>query len=362
MKKISLIGSTGSIGRQVIDVVRRNPDKFRIVALVANGESEEYERQRAELKPDFSALASKDNALPAADWTDADIIFNAAGGFAGLKYSLQAVKAGKTLALANKETLVCGGDIIMPAAQKSGAKIIPVDSEHSAIWQCLNYKTETKVRRLIITASGGAFRNMPAEKLASVTPEQALNHPTWKMGKKITIDSATLMNKGYEVIEAHVLYGTDYGKIETVIQPQSIVHSLVEFDDGAVLAQMSYPTMELPISLALSYPERLATTLKPMDFKSAFSLQFEPMERKKYPCFDIALACGEEGGIMPCVLNAADEVAVHAFLRGKIAFTDIYGVVEKTVSAFPNEKISSFEQLQSINDRAVSIAREIIDK
>ena len=360
MKKISLIGSTGSIGRQVIDTVRRRPDKFKIVALVANSDSEEFKRQKSEFKPEFSALASKENALPAADLSDADIIFNAAGGFAGLQYSLQAVKAGKTLALANKETLVCGGDIIMPLSAKTGAKIIPVDSEHSAIWQCLNYRTDTKVRRLIITASGGAFRDVPPEKLASVTPEQALNHPTWKMGKKITIDSATLMNKGYEVIEAHILYGTDYSKIETVIQPQSIVHSLVEFDDGAVLAQMSYPTMELPISLALTYPERIATTLKPMDFKSPFSLEFQPMERKKFPCFDIALKCGEAGGIAPCVLNAADEVAVQAFLKDKIAFTDIYRVVAETVAATPNESVKSFNQLQAVNDRARELARNII--
>ena len=364
MKKISLIGSTGSIGRQVVDIVKRNPDKFKIIALVANRESDEFTRQVRELKPSFSALASSDNgnALKAASLADADIIFNAAGGFAGLEYSLKAVQAGKTLALANKETLVCGGDIIMPLCLKTGAKIIPVDSEHSAIWQCLNYKTDTKVRRLIITASGGAFRNFPPEKLKEVTPAQALNHPTWKMGKKITVDSATLMNKGYEVIEAHILYGTGYGRIETVIQPQSIVHSLVEFDDGAVLAQMSYPTMELPISLALSYPERISTTLKPMDFKSPFSLEFSPMERKKFPCFDIALKCGEKGGIAPCVLNAADEVAVQAFLDGGIAFTDIHRVVEETVNSVSDEPVTSFEQLKTVNDRAREIAREIINK
>ena len=182
------------------------------------------------------------------------------------------------------------------------------------------------------------------------------------MGKKITVDSATLMNKGYEVIEAHVLYGTGYDRIETVIQPQSIVHSLVELDDGAVLAQMSYPTMELPISLALAYPQRISTTLTPMDFKRPFSLEFAPLERKNYPCYDIALTCGEAGGIAPCVLNAADEVAVFAFLNGRIAFTDIHRVVEKTVSAIPNETVKSFEQLKYINDRAVDIARHEINK
>lgn len=364
MKKISLIGSTGSIGKQLIEIVKRNPDKFRIVALVAGSQSEEFERQKKELAPEISALASVDEqaALACAEYADADIIFNAAGGFAGLAYSLKAVQAGKVLALANKETLVCGGDLIMPLAAKTGAKIIPVDSEHSAIWQCLNFDAHAPLKRLIITASGGAFRNLPPEKLKTVTPEQALNHPTWKMGKKITIDSATLMNKGYEVIEAHILYGTDYDRIETVIQPTSIVHSLVEFADGAVLAQMSYPTMELPISLALTYPDRIETTLKPMDFKSAFSLEFQPMIRENFPCFDIAVACGEKGGIMPCVLNAADETAVHAFLNREIAFTDIYRVVAETVALFSNEKVKSFVQLKDINDRACDAARKIIKR
>lgn len=357
MKKISLIGSTGSIGRQVVDVVKRNPDKFKIVALVADRASELFEAQKRELAPEFSALASVDEvaALSAAEYGDADIIFNAAGGFAGLAYSLKALNAKKSLALANKETLVCGGDLV-----NKDARIAPVDSEHSAIWQCLNYKKDAPLRRLIVTASGGAFRNYPKDKLSSVTPEQALAHPTWKMGAKITIDSATLMNKGYEVIEAHILYGTDYGKIETVIQPQSIVHSLVEFEDGAVLAQMSYPTMELPISLALTYPERIAGTLAPMDFKRAFSLEFLPIERGDYPCLDVVLECGERGGIMPCVLNAADETAVRAFLEKRIAFTDIYSVVEGTLSQFTNERAESFDKLKEIDERARQAAAKTI--
>lgn len=362
MKKITLIGSTGSIGKQVVETVKRNPDRFSIAAIVANRPSAEFDRQVKELAPQTAVLASEDYAAALSAVERGDVVFNAAGGFAGLEYSLEAVKAGKTLALANKETLVCGGDLIMPLARKTSAAILPVDSEHSAIWQCLNFSTDTRVRRLIITASGGAFRNVPAEKLKCVTPEQALNHPTWKMGAKITVDSATLMNKGYEVIEAHVLYGTDYGAIETVIQPQSIIHSMVEFEDGAVLAQMSYPTMELPISLALSYPERLATSLAPMDFTKAFSLGFEPLERKKFPCFDIALHCGERGGIMPCVLNAADETAVHAFLNGEIAFTDIYRVVEQTVSAFSDGAVESFARLKVVNDRAADIARGAIKR
>ena len=362
MKKISLIGCTGSIGRQVVDTVKRHPDKFRIVALAANCDSAEFERQKKELCPEISAIASKDRqkALSVAEYADADIIFNAAGGFAGLEYSLKAVRAGKTLALANKETLVCGGDIVVPLAEKTGAQILPVDSEHSAIWQCLNYNCSAPLKRLIITASGGAFRGKSFAQLKDVTPEQALAHPTWKMGRKITIDSATLMNKGYEVIEAHVLYGTPYERIETVIQPQSIIHSMVEFEDGAVLAQMSYPTMELPISLALTYPDRLDTSLRPMDFRTAFSIDFQPMERADYPCFDLALKCGEMGGIMPCVLNASDEVAVNAFLSGKIAFTDIFKVVERVCSGFAPERADSFLKLKETDETARRKAEEVI--
>jgi len=362
MKKIVLIGSTGSIGRQVIEVAMRHPDEFKIIVLVSGSESEEFKKQVSELKPRYFAAAQiqPEYALSLAATKEADIIFNAAGGFAGAKYSLAAVNAGKTLALANKETLVCAGDIIMPAAKKSGSYILPVDSEHSAIWQCLNFDKQRRVRRLIITASGGAFRDYTADMLGSVTPEQALAHPTWKMGKKITVDSATLMNKGYEVIEAHILFGCGYENIEAVMQPQSVIHSLVEYDDGAVLAQMSYPTMEIPIQLALSFPERLNTSVKPMDFKTPFSLDFRPLDVKKYPCFSLALGCGKAGGIMPCVLNAADEVAVQAFLGGRIAFTDIYKTVDYTVNKIANAKALSFEQLTEVDRAARDIAKKFI--
>ena len=362
MKKIVLIGSTGSIGRQVIDVCLRHPDEFKIIALVSGSESAEFGKQKSLIKPLYCATAESDRelALSLAALPEADIIFNAAGGFAGVEYSLAAVNAGKTLALANKETLVCAGDIILPAAKTSGAKILPVDSEHSAIWQCLGFDNSRKVKRLIITASGGAFRDYTPEMLKGVTPEQALAHPTWQMGKKITVDSATLMNKGYEVIEANKLFGTDYKDIEAVIQPQSVIHSLVEYDDGAVLAQMSYPTMEIPIQLALSYPERLATSVKPMDFKSPFSLDFKPLDTQKYPCFELALKCGRAGGIMPCVLNAADEVAVAAFLGGRIAFTEIYGVVQRTVNEFKNKKVSGFAELAEVDRSARETAKGFI--
>lgn len=364
MKKISLIGSTGSIGRQVIDVVKRRPDEYKIVAMAAYGNKALFEKQVAEIKPEAFALASAERnaALGLAEYAEADVIFNAASGFAGLEYSLKAVSAGKILALANKETLVCGGDIITSLAEKTGAKILPVDSEHSAIWQCLHFNAKQPVRRLIITASGGAFGGRPYGSLKEVTPEQALAHPTWKMGKKITIDSATLMNKGYEVIEARWLYGTPYSAIETVIQPQSVVHSLVEFSDGAVLAQMSYPTMEVPVQLALSYPERLDLAVEPMDFKRAFSLEFKPLIRENYPCFDLALRCGETGGTLPCAMNAADEEAVKAFLEGKIAFTDIYRVVDGVINATVAESVQSFVQLAEADRIARAAAQKIIKK
>lgn len=364
MKKISLIGSTGSIGRQVIEIVRRHPDEYRIVALAAGGDRATFERQVKELKPDFCALASadKEKALCAAEYPEADLVFNAASGFAGLEYSLRAVKAGKTLALANKETLVCGGGLITPLAEKKGVEILPVDSEHSAIWQCLHFNKKAAVRRLIITASGGAFRDLPPEKLKNVTPADALAHPTWKMGRKITVDSATLMNKGYEVIEAHELYKTPYSAIQTVIQPQSVIHSLVEFTDGSVLAQLSYPTMLVPVQLALSYPERLDLAVEPMDFTKAFSLDFRPLARESYPCFDLALTCGAEGGILPCALNAADEVAVKAFLEGCIAFTDIYRVADGVIRNTRNEGVLDFNRLVECDCRARESAQKIIDR
>ena len=364
MKNIALIGSTGSIGRQVIKVVQDHPDKFKIVALVGGSDAKEFWRQVEQIKPVHAALACEDRegAYAAAELDCADVIFNAASGFAGIGYSLRAVRAGKTLALANKETLVCASDVILPLNSTRGGNIVPVDSEHSAIWQCLNFDCSRPVRRLIITASGGAFKGFTPEQLKGVTPEQALNHPTWKMGKKITVDSATLMNKGYEVIEAHALYKTPYSRIETVIQPQSIVHSMVEFEDGAILAQMSYPTMELPIQIALTYPERLPCGVQPMDFTRAFALGFEPICRKNYPLFDLALNCGEAGGTLPCAMNAADEVAVNAFLNKNLIYTDIFTVVDGVIAATENEKVQSFEHLVEVDKLARETAKKIVNK
>lgn len=364
MKNISLIGCTGSVGKQVLQVVRNHPDRFKIRALSAYSDSEEFQALVREFKPSLYAVASKEEekALSCAEYPAADVVFNAVGGFAGLEYSLHAIRAGKTLALANKETLVCGGEAVMKEAARRRAKIVPVDSEHSAIWQCLNFERTAEINRLIITASGGPFRGYSPEKLQNVTPADALLHPTWKMGKKISVDSATLVNKGFEVIEAHVLYGTPYWRIQTVIQPQSMVHSMVEFSDGAIMAQMSYPSMELPVQLALTYPERLFCSIPFTDFSKPFSIDFEPLERKKFPLYDLALRCGEEGGTLPCALNAADEVAVAAFLGGKIKFTDIYAVAEEVVSATHKSTVESFGELWEVDQKARSKAERIILK
>lgn len=355
MKKIVLIGSTGSIGRQVIGVVKNHPTEFEIIALCAGVRSDALARQAQELGVPVYVNDAQAAAIP-----EADLIFNAAAGFAGLSYSLAALSHGKTLALANKETLVCAGELALSEAEKHGGKIIPVDSEHSAIWQCLSFNTRAPMKRLIITASGGALRGMKREELGKVTYEQVLSHPTWKMGPKITVDSATLANKGYEVIEAHMLYGAPYSKIETVIQPTSIVHSLVEFEDGAVLAQLGYPSMEIPIQLALSYPERLKTNVPPMDFGRPFDISFEPLVRSDYPLYDLALSCGERGGLYPLAFNAADEVAVHAFLDGEVSFTDIFGIVEGAVEKTPSARADNAGILVNEDMEARIRAREII--
>lgn len=359
MKKIALVGSCGSIGRQVADVVRRSAGEFSLCALISNRSLETFNAQIAEFKPSFAVLTDRDaakgiiapretkvlsgedGALEALGECGADIVFVACGGFAGLKYSLKAVETGARLALANKETLVCGGDIIMPLV----GELVPVDSEHSAIWQCLNFERRAPFERLIITASGGPFRGRKFADLKDVKAADALRHPTWKMGAKITVDSATLLNKGYEIIEAHHLYNAPYSRIEAVIQPQSIVHSMVEFADGAVLAQLSNPSMELPIQLALTYPGRCRSGVAKMDFTRAFSLDFMPLERGQYPMYDLALECGRRGGIMPTVLNAASEIAVGAFLRDSIGFTDIYEISADVVAATPYARAESYSQL-----------------
>lgn len=379
MKKISLIGCTGSIGRQAIEVALASPDKFKIVAMAADSSYKLFEEQINAVKPKFCALADEEAgkkvvevpsgtafacgeeaALAAASYEDADVVLVAANGFAGLRYSLAAIMAGKTLALANKETLVCGGDIVMPLAREKGIAVVPVDSEHSAIWQCLGFNTQRPFRRLIITASGGAFRNFTPEQLKGVTPAMALAHPTWNMGAKITVDSATLLNKGFEIIEAHHLFGADYGAITPVIHPQSIVHSMVEFADGAILAQLSFPTMKLPIQLALTYPQRLPLEGAALDFSKVLSLEFSPLEGGRFPCFDLAMECARAGGTLPCALNAAGEVAVRAFLSGGLAFCDIPSAMRAAIEGETAEKVQSYEGLKEVDLRVRAAANAAV--
>jgi 1-deoxy-D-xylulose-5-phosphate reductoisomerase len=378
MKSISLIGSTGSIGRQVCSVVRRYPEKFQIKSIVAKSSAELFLQQVNEFRPEYAVLVDEKVGKQVADKIPAgvkfaygekagedaiaygDVAFVAATGFAGLKYSLKAIELKKPIALANKETLVCGGELVMGKIKEAGVDLMPVDSEHSALWQALHFRTDAPFRRLIITASGGPFYAYTNEQLQAVTPQSALKHPTWQMGAKITIDSATLLNKGFEVIEAKWLYNAPLEKIDTVVQPESIIHSLVEFDDGGILAQMSYPTMELPIQLALTYPERFDCGLKPLDLVSLGAIRFLPLERKRFPCYDLALTSAEMGDNYPCALNGAGEVAVRAFLDGRIGFTKIADTIESALQKTERVKPDSYVVLCETDKCARALAEEYI--
>ncbi len=380
MKSISLIGSTGSIGRQVCSVVRRYPEQFKIKSIVAHSSAQLFLEQVREFLPEYAVLVDEQAGKSIAgdipqgvkfaygeQATEAaveygEIAFVAATGFAGLKYSLKAIELKKDIALANKETLVCGGKLVMNKIKGAGINLMPVDSEHSALWQALNFRLNAPFRRLIITASGGPFYGWSAERLAAVTPASALKHPTWQMGAKITIDSATLLNKGFEVIEAKWLYDAPLEKIHTVVQPESIIHSMVEFDDGGILAQMSYPTMELPIQLALTYPERFDCDLQPLDFEKLGAIHFKPLERKCFPCYNLALQAAEWGDNYPCALNGAGEIAVQAFLQERIAFPAIAETIEAAL--LKTERISpdGYQALRETDARARALAREYIAK
>ena len=371
-KKIALIGSTGSIGRQVINVVNRYPERFELVAIAANTGGELFQRQISEQKPAFAALRAEGETpcgVPAGvrfargegafeeacAFAEADVVLVAVTGFAGLKATLLALEAGKDVALANKESLVAGGALVTALAKKKGARILPVDSEHSAIWQCLGFDRGAPFRRILLTASGGALRDVPLCDLACVTAKQALAHPNWRMGDKITIDCATMLNKGFEVIEAMHLFGAELAQVQVLIHRESVVHSMVEFADGAVLAQLGVPSMELPIQLALTYPERLSCALPPVDFLKLGALHFEGVDAARYPCFTLALAAAKAGGTLPCVLNAAGEVAVGAFLRGQIKYTQIAEIIEDTLSRAVRGEAESYAQLAE-TDRAARAA------
>jgi 1-deoxy-D-xylulose-5-phosphate reductoisomerase len=351
VKAITLLGSTGSIGTQTLDIVTHHPDQFRIVGLATRRNVSCLAQQICEFRPEIAAicdetqlatlkeaiahldpqpilLAGEAGVAEVARYGDAEAVVTGIVGCAGLLPTIAAIEAGKDIALANKETLIAGAPVVLPLVEKHGIKLLPADSEHSAIFQCLQGVPEGGLRRIILTASGGAFRDLPVEKLASVTVADALKHPNWSMGQKITIDSATLMNKGLEVIEAHFLFGADYDHIDIVIHPQSIIHSLIELQDTSVLAQLGWPDMRLPLLYALSYPERVATDWNSLDLVKSGDLTFREPDHQKYPCMQLAYAAGRAGGSMPAVLNAANEQAVALFLDEKIRFLDIPRLIE----------------------------------
>jgi 1-deoxy-D-xylulose-5-phosphate reductoisomerase len=354
-RRIALLGSTGSIGRQTLDVVRRFPDHFRVVALAARSNVDLLAQQVQEFKPSLvtcfadtpgieekaraalpNVVIGEQGLLEVATHPDADIVVAATSGLQGLKPTLAAIGAGKAIALANKETLVMAGHMVMQAVQRAGVPLLPVDSEHSAIWQCLRGEDYATIKRLLLTASGGPFRHTPRDTLQSVSVEQALAHPTWHMGPKITIDSATLMNKGLEVLEARWLFDVDYAQIDVVVHPESIIHSMVEFTDGSIKMQASLPSMHLPIMNALAYPQRLNNAdtdfIREVRWSNVARLNFEDLDVARFPCFRLALEAGKKGGTYPCALVGADEEAVELFLNGEIDFLGIAHLIEEVLA------------------------------
>ena len=375
MKRIAVLGSTGSIGVQTLDVVRRHPDKLNVVALAAGRRAAETFAQAGEFGVTHVALGFEPNPHDIPEgvevrWgadavedlvrlPEVDLVVNALVGAAGLRASYATLKAGKVLALANKESLVVGGDLIMPLASEPGV-LMPIDSEHGAIYQCLIGESPQEVSCLWVTASGGPFRGRTRDELRDITPAQALAHPTWNMGPKITIDSSTLMNKGLEVIEAHHLFAMPYDRIRVVVQPQSAIHSMVEFSDGSVKAHLGTTDMRIPIQYALSYPERWDAPVEPLDFTKLGSLEFAAPDLDTFRCLALARAAGEEGGTLPCVMNAANEVAVAAFLAGEGSYLGIAECVEAVMDAHTVEKVESVDQLLEIDAWAREAARERI--
>ena len=373
--RIALFGSTGSIGVNTLDVIRRHPDRFVVTALAANRNVDILQQQIEEFHPSAIAIGDENAAAPFRKKTNReilagpeglrelaargnyDIFIGALTGFAGFAPTLEAVKLGKRIGLANKETLVVAGELLTQLAARSGSDIVPIDSEHSAVYQCLVGESPESIRRIILTASGGPFRNLPKEQFGSITPEAALKHPNWKMGRKITIDSATLMNKGLEIIEAKWLFGVPLSKIDVLVHPQSIVHSFVEFVDGSVKAQLGMPDMRLPIQYALMAPDRLDESFETLDLVRTPPLEFFGPELDKFPCLTLAREAGERGGLYPCILNAANEVAVAAFLEGTIGFNDIPTIV---YDALANGSTDSQASLLASNENEISRSLERI--
>ena len=380
MKNISLLGSTGSIGKQTLEVAAANPDKMKIRVLAAHTSDTVLEEQIRAFEPDFAVLSDKEAAarlkeryhgkteilageeglLAAATYSEVDTVLASMVGYAGLRPTMAAINCGKNIALANKETLVAAGSLVMEAVAKNNVSLTPVDSEHSAIFQALQGGKEDEVKRLLITASGGPFRGKKRSELESVTLAQCLNHPNWSMGKKITVDSSTLANKGLEVIEAHWLFNMPYEKIDVVVHPQSIIHSLVEFCDGSVIAQLGEPDMRLPIQYALSYPCRYHKAFDQLDLIKAGTLTFEAPDMEAFPSLRIAIDCGKAGGTLPCVFNAANEEAVYAFLDNKIKYLDIPYITEKVASLHKNIAAPCIEDIERADAEARAAAQSII--
>lgn len=378
---ICVLGSTGSIGTQVMDVVRRlGPDVVRVVGLGAQSNAELLIRQSREFGPELVCIGDESRAdvvRTALDGTatrvcagtagfdelavlpEADRIVISVAGTPGLSPTLAAIEAGKDVALASKEVLVAAGHLVMDAARRKGVSILPIDSEHSAIFQCVNGEDRRAIEKIYLTASGGAFRDLPVESLASVTPEQALAHPTWKMGRKVTVDSATLMNKGLEIIEAKWLFDVDADRIEVVIHPTSIVHSMVRFADGSTIAQLGLPDMRLPIQYALVYPRRIDSGLPRLDILQAGSLEFRPVDWDKFECLKLAREAARVGGTLAVVMNAADEVAVELFLAGKINFLDIARIVRETMESHESRPSPSLDEIYAVDAEARAAARAI---
>ncbi len=379
-KNISILGSTGSIGTQTLDVVREIGG-INVKAITANNNIELLEKQIREFNPDIAAVMNEemaeklkervkdcgtkilsgiDGLIEAAVYKESDTVVTSVVGNIGIVPTFEAIKAGKNIALANKETLVSAGELIINAVKKYGVKLYPVDSEHSAIFQCLRGNEDNKIRRILLTASGGPFRGRKSEELLNVRAEDALKHPNWSMGKKVTIDSASLMNKGLEVIEAKWLFGVDVEDIEVLIHPQSIVHSAVEYEDGAVIAQMGEPDMKVPIQYALTYPKRVKNSFPKIDFAQRNSLTFEKPDMDTFKCLSLAYRAIKTGGTMPTVMNGANEMAVAAFLENKIGFLDIADIIEKTMMSYNVKYDYTVEDLVEADKWARNFSNNLI--
>lgn len=380
MKRIAILGSTGSIGTSTLDVIRRFPDRFQVVGLAARSNAEALQAQIKEFRPSIVCLdmeaAARDLAkklksqkvevcwgveglIRVATYPQADLVVSAIVGAMGLVPTISALESGKDVALANKETLVMAGELVMRKAQEKKVNLLPVDSEHSAVFQCLQSGKKEEVKKIILTASGGPFRSHTRDKLHLVTPEEALNHPRWEMGKKISVDSATLMNKGLEVLEAHWLFDIPIDQIEVIIHPQSIVHSMVEFRDGSIIAQLGITDMRIPILYALSYPQRLSHDLPALDLTKISTLTFERPDLDKFPCLNYALAAGRAGGTTAAVLNAANEIAVKLFLSKNIKFTDIPRLIKGTLDQHQPRKIGQVEEVLEADRWARQLAQKL---